>query len=371
LKDRILGFEICVYLRNLRIQIFALLFFVSVSRDVFMPPNSALPQPAAMLPGEFALLASVVANLSDDTAKLVYADWLEEHDDQRGKLLRECVTAFRAGKGLPAISGSPKPWRELVGLTLMRRLRKAKLTACADTFLRLARPALRFKSARANEAAQDIGASKLGGRPDMPPDVKWPIFRTEPLAFLGQFNLASLAVSLVSRELPDSGVLSVFYLVDEDYERASDPKGSFRVFHFPDVSKLARRELQEELRDAERFKPCRLTFTEILTLPDVDSPWEKDLGFRNDEQAQYEGNVLGAIDEDAGLGHCLLGYPCPLQNDPLHKKTMRHLLTIDSDDGRGGPGWMWGDSGLLYFTIAEEDFQKRHFDKVRCEMQCC
>jgi uncharacterized protein (TIGR02996 family) len=343
-----------------------------------MPPNSALPQPAAALPGELALLTTVVANLSDDTAKLVYADWLEEHDDPRGKLLRECVTAFRAGKKLPAISRAPKPWRDLVGLKLMSRLRKAKLTARANTLLRLGRPALTFKSARAKEAALNVGASKLGGRPDMLPEVKWPIFQTEPLAFLGQFNFSDLAASLVSRELPDSGVLSVFYLVDEDYERASDPKGSFRVFHFPDVSKLARRELQEELRDAERFKPCRLTFTEILTLPDADSPWKKDLGFRNDDEAEgaYQELVVGEVGEgddadDGGLAHRLLGYPCPLQSDPLRKKTMQHLLTIDSDDKRGGPGWMWGDSGLLYFTIAEEDYQKRQFDKVRCEMQCC
>jgi uncharacterized protein (TIGR02996 family) len=337
-----------------------------------MPPNPALPQPAATLPGERALLATVVANLSDDTAKLVYADWLEEHDDPRGKLLRECVTAFRTGKKLPAISRAPKVWCYLVGITLMTRLRKAKLTPRADRLLRLARPALTFKSARAKESVLNVGASKLGGWPDLPPEVKWPFHRTEALAFLGQFNLSDLAASLVSRELPDSGVLSVFYLVDEDYERATDPKGTFRVFHFPDVAKLARREPPEDLGEASRFKPCRLTFTEILTLPDVDSPWKNDLGFRNDDEAEdsYQEIVVGE-GEDDGLNHRLLGYPCPLQSDPLRKKTMRHLLTIDSDDKRGGPGWLWGDCGLLYFTISEEDYQKRQFDKVRCEMQSC
>lgn len=51
----------------------------------------------------------------------------------------------------------------------------------------------------------------------------------------------------------------------------------------------------------------------------------------------------------------------------LGKKTVRHLLTIDSDDN---PGWMWGDVGLLYFTIAGKDLKARRFDRVRCEMQC-
>ncbi|MBA4063379.1 MAG: hypothetical protein C0501_06635 [Isosphaera sp.] len=47
---------------------------------------------------------------------------------------------------------------------------------------------------------------------------------------------------------------------------------------------------------------------------------------------------------------------------------MRHLLTLDSDDG---PGWMWSDAGLLYFTIREEDLRAGRFDRVRFDMQCC
>ena len=48
----------------------------------------AIPNPAAVLPGEADILATVIADPSDDTAKLVYADWLEERDDPRGEYLR-------------------------------------------------------------------------------------------------------------------------------------------------------------------------------------------------------------------------------------------------------------------------------------------
>ncbi len=329
--------------------------------------KSAFPEPAARLPGEADILANVVANLADDTAKLVYADWLQDRDDPRGPLLRNCVAAFRAGKPLPALKAAPKPWRDVIGISLFAAIRKAKLTDRTETLLRLAKPALTFKSAKTSEANLDVGASKLGGRADLPSETKWPTYHKEPLAFLGQFNLADLSASFVCRELPNSGVFSVFYFPDEEDERESDPKGTFRVFHFPNVSKLARREPPEELAATGRYKSCRLTFTETLTLPDPESPWRKELTFKDDDEAEdhYQETVLDAL---GGLGHRILGYAPSLQNDVHRRKEMRHLLTIDSDDN---PDWMWGDGGLLYFTINEEYLKAGQFDRVRCEMQCC
>jgi uncharacterized protein (TIGR02996 family) len=329
-----------------------------------MPDQPAFPEPAATLPGEADILTAVVADPADDTAKLVYADWLEDRADPRGPLLRECVTAFRAGKTLPSHTRAPKPWRDLVGVSLMSWIVAAELTKLADPILRLARPAVTFKSTRAAEAKLDVGASKFGGGPDMPRETKWPMFRDEPLAFLAQFNFADLSASLTCRELPNAGVLSVFYAAEGEVFDNAD-RGGWRVFHFPDVKDLARRHAPET-----QFKPCRLTFTETLTVPERDSPWEKDLGFGDDEGAEvrYREGVIAGMDSAGGLGHRLLGYPCVLQNDVLARKTNRHLLTIDSDDK---PGWMWGDAGLLYFTISNQNLKARRFDRVRFEMQCC
>lgn len=330
-----------------------------------MAAQSAFPELAATLPGEAAMLAAVVANPGDDTTKFGYADWLEEHDDDRGPLLRKCVTAFRAGKKLPGTASVSKPWRDLVGITLMGRIVAAKLTDRADSILRLARPAITFKSSRTAEAKLPIGSSKFGGGPDLSPKMKWPTFRDEPLTFLGQFNLADLATSLVCRELPKSGLLSLFSVYDEDEGNDDfDEKGSWRLWYTPDVQELVRQYPPENA-----FKPCRLTFTETLTVPDRDSPWLKDLGFKNDEEAEerYQETIVSGVNSVGGLGHRILGYPCPLQNDPLGRKTMRHLLTIDSDDK---PGWMWGDGGLVYFTISEANLKAHRVNRVRFEMQC-
>jgi uncharacterized protein (TIGR02996 family) len=331
-----------------------------------MAPNTALPAPAAALPGEADILATVVANLADDTAKLVYADWLEERDDLRGPLLRECVTAFRAGKKLPVVKAAPRPWRDLVGITLMKKLVAAKLRPYTDAILRLARPALSFNSVRASEAKLPLGASKLGGWPDVPPGTEWPEFDDCPMRFLAQFNFADLAASLACRDLPASGLLSVFALCDnEEGNPEYDPNGKWRLFYFPDTSALFRHRYDEEAKYDPFFTPCRLTFAETLTVPDPDSPWKKELGFGDDDEA--EDNYQELLVEDLGNpGHRLLGYGNGRSNDVHGRKDVRHLLTLDSDNK---PDWVWGDGGLACFMLSEGDLKARRFDRVRVQVQ--
>ena len=108
------------------------------SMDPFRPSRIAMwpafPKPAAVLSGEADILANVIANLTDDHAKLVYADWLEDHDDKRGPLLREFITAYRYGKKLPAVKSAPKPWRDLVGMTLLAKIARKRSRSIQRNF---------------------------------------------------------------------------------------------------------------------------------------------------------------------------------------------------------------------------------------------
>ena len=331
-----------------------------------MPPKSPKPHanfsaPAATIPGEADLLAAVLADPGDDTARLAYADWLDEHDDPRGAHLRDTVTAFRRGTKLPRESRAWKAWTDLVGVDLMRSLwQNTPPTKFSQTVLGLARPAVNFVAQRAAEAKIPVGASKFGGGPDLPPGTAWPVFKGVPLAFLAQINLSELAVSPAARELPANGMFSVFCHFDPDGGNDDFPKGSWKLFHFPDVSRLTR-----NLPPEVPFNPCRLAFTEGLTVPDPDSPWNKTIGFGHDDDAEdmYREAIVGPVG-----GHQLLGYPAPIQGDVLGKKSVRHLLTIDADDK---PDWSWGDGGSLYFLIDAADLKAHRFDRIRLEMQCC
>lgn len=326
-------------------------------------PKSAFPNPAAVLPGEADILATVIANLADYTAKLVYADWLEERDDPRGPLLRNFVAACRAGKKPPKVADAPKPWRELLGFPVFARARDTVLVDMLDDVFAVARPAIEYRTRKEPEKGIPVGASKFGGRPDLPAGTKWPRFDDRPLSFLGQINLTELAASPVARDLPTAGILSAFCVYDDDDGNDYFPKGSWRLFHFPDATKLARQEFDQELDESSRFRSCRVEFTETLSLPAVDSPEGDSL---NLEDAHPADDVYREIYDNHCHGNHLLGHAFPIQGY-CWKKGTRHLLTIDSNDQTG---WGFGDGGSLYFTLSEDALKKGRFDLVKMDMDC-
>jgi uncharacterized protein (TIGR02996 family) len=329
-------------------------------------PKSAFPNPAAVLPGEADVLANVLADLSDHDAKLVYSDWLEDRDDPRGPFLRKFVTAHRDRKALPALTGVPEAWRDLIGLALTVEIRNSPLVTREAKILAVSRPTINIDWEKAPEKALALGASKFGGRPDLPAGTKWPEFDGAPLSFLGQFNLAELAVSPVARDLPNRGLFSVFALYDED-EGNDDidfDKGRWRFLYFPDDTNLVRHDFDDDLPSGSRFRSCRVSYSEGLTLPAEDSPWGKKLGVGPDSPGH---ETYFDLHMDMSLSDHLLGYPFTIQEDVLGKKSVRHLLTLDSNDGAG---WEWGDGGQLYFTLTESDLKAQRFDRVKLELQC-
>lgn len=326
--------------------------------------QSAFPKPAAALPGEADLLANVLSDLSDHDAKLVYADWLEEHGDPRGPLLRTFVTAYRAGKTLPSVKAAPEPWRDLLGLTLIEKLRGNELAPQTDKLLALAKPSIEYKTPKAAEKTLKVGASKFGGRPDLPPGLEWPSGDTAPLSFFGQFNLAELQPGAAARELPATGVLSVFCHYSEGDGEDVFPEGTWRLLHFPDPSKLARREFDEGLEEDARFRSCRVEYADVLTVPKWGSPWAAELEALG--IGEY-GDPFSDIYFDMSSGNHILGYPCPIQSDFLGKKTVRHLLTVKGDENAG---WELAGGGAFYFILDETDLKAGRFDRVRMVFDC-
>ncbi len=313
-------------------------------------PHAAFPNPAATLPGEADILANVLADLSDHDAKLVYADWLEERDDPRGPLLRNFVAAYRAGKkALPVVNTAPKPWRDLVGITLMRKLRDTDFAPLANELLALARPTIALKSTKVAEKSLAVGTSRLGGGADLPPGAEWPTAGARPLAFLGQFNFAELAVSPVVRELPATGLLSVFF----DHERAFEffnsaklPDNRWRVRHITDTKKLTRHR-----PPGTEVWSHRIEFVEQLTLPDLESPAGRALAKTVADEGDYYSLLQYTNPHDN-----LLGYPLTIHGDVLGKKDVRHLLALV----RAPHDWP-----NVFFTIGADDLKAQRFDRAK------
>src|SRR4051812_980295 len=159
-------------------------------RYPFMARSRKAVDALPALPGELPLLSAVVSSPDDDQIKLVYADWLEEHDDPRGAFLRQFIDAVQTGKQLPSGRGIPSAWQEMTGLSLLRRLCKGGLAEHRATIMALAQPALALETKASAEGRIAVGATKFGGKPDLPTGSEWPRCDRGPLEFLAQLDLA-------------------------------------------------------------------------------------------------------------------------------------------------------------------------------------
>jgi uncharacterized protein YwqG len=242
------------------------------------------------------------------------------------------------------------------------KTRNTVLAPKADEILATARPAIAFKSAKAAEKSLAVGASKLGGRPDMPEKQKWPKYQDSPLSFLGQFNLAELRPSPVARDLPDAGVISIF--ADTQDEDGDFSKGTWRLLYFPDPSALVRRDAGEDLDSGDEFPSCRVEYAETLTLPEIDSRAAENLDL---EDSHLADEVYCDLLSDLAPGDHLLGHAIAIQEEVVRRKGERHLLSLYGNDATG---WQWGDAGALYFVINEDHLKVGKFDRVKMEMQC-
>ncbi len=100
----------------------------------------------------------------------------------------------------------------------------------------LARPGLRLVAVDGPAAA---GATKLGGRPDLPAGSTWPLGAGEdqdPLTFFGQLALADLDPAVWPG--PRSGLLSVFLAFEVEYY-GIDRSGAAHLVHTPAGTSLA------------------------------------------------------------------------------------------------------------------------------------
>lgn len=277
------------------------------------------------------------------------------------------------------------------------------LAAQADVLSGLLCPGVALARTGTDTAA--LGLSRMGGGPDVPEGFVWPSCRGRALDFLLQVNLADLRGLPIGLDLPQTGVLSFFYDMEDQpwgYEPAH--RSGHRVFLF-DADAVVRRLPASD--DDLALPSSTITFHPGLRLPHPFSaegervadllkahgrPWSE-----SDEEAYFE--LVGAVAAyHAGSGrplHVIGGHSHNVQGDmPLEAQLVTHglslgdgtayndsrrpaleegrdewqlLLQFDSDD----EGAMWGDSGMLYAWVRRQDLAERDFSQTWMALQCC
>jgi len=114
-----------------------------------------------------------------------------------------------------------------------------------------------------------LGAIRLGGLPDLPPGVEWPMKDGILLEFVGQFRLADLALYDAEDRLPPTGMLYFFF--DGMLTGYGQPTRCAVLYYDGPLDALERRE--EPAHDYERFEifyPCALEYETVWTLPPLE-----------------------------------------------------------------------------------------------------
>lgn len=268
------------------------------------------------------------------------------------------------------------------------------LSSHASAIADLASECIKVKSiAVDSESEIAIGASKIGGSPDLPAELEWPVSQDSPLVFLAQIALTDAPQLNTMPRLPQAGLLSFFFDAEEQ-PWGYDPQnfGSWKVVYTPSGESLQRRELPEDFFPESEFKACRLSLSSGFSLPSWERAAVHALDLNEEEMDAYEEASL----QLRSSGHQLLGLPAVVQGDSMELECQlasnglycgnstgyddprakalsegaaewRLLMQVDSDED---VGMMWGDGGCLYFWIREQDLALQNFENVWVVLQC-
>ena len=210
--------------------------------------------------------------------------------------------------------------------------------------------------------------SKIGGCPYLEKAEDYPKDENgNPMFFMAQINLEEMPPL---EDFPTKGILQ-FYVVDDDIYGLEDP---CKVIYIEEYSKDESRLLKENpFESTNEYPPFEKSgkavftqrqdmigsdcngFDEILALAD------------NEEEEEALWNFCGTLGSRMGGYPCFIQFPLEFYEDGTAEIL---LLQIDTDDGEGTCGIMFGDAGNCQFMISREDLLKRDFSNVYYDWAC-
>jgi len=222
-----------------------------------------------------------------------------------------------------------------------------------------------------------VGASHLGGWPDLPEDVSWPERNGQALGFVAQFNLAEVHPFDQQNLLPSTGILYFFYdAAGETYGERLEDRGGWKVVY---TEKAALKRVQAALPESAHFRSCAVAFSNEVTLPLRPDVFGRGTQWTSDEHTAYEtlttsqrgiqNRLLGhadAIQDDMHVQAHLLANGQPLDT-PLSQaiqQAAREWILFFQVDSDVNAGMRWADNGRLYYWIERQALQARQFDQV-------
>jgi len=258
---------------------------------------------------------------------------------------------------------------------LRKQLTDAGLGRLASAIQAQTKPSLRLTATK--PSAQPV--SRLGGRPNLPKEIRWPVWQNEvPLAFIAQLDLATLP-SVRGLPLPKTGALFFFYDATEQ-PWGYDPKhrGGAQVIYSPSpLSAHGVRALHRDVDEEARFRGLAVTSTPEVSLPSHNHPLFRELQATEAEWNAYmafHDPFQRAVHRIGGHGNEIQGELSLAAERGSKRKgadsTSSDWLLLLQVDSEPRTGTVWGDGGRIFFMMQKDDLRRRRFDCSWLILQC-
>jgi uncharacterized protein YwqG len=272
-------------------------------------------------------------------------------------------------------------------------LEKAGLGRVSGDIKKIQQAAVRLVSQAAGSQPLKAAVSRLGGLPDLPQEIAWPLLNGVPQSFIAQIRLEEIKPFISNADIPSSGMLYFFYDAhQETYGEKPADRGGWQVIYYAgDAGRLVQCSAPSGLPADASFQTCSVSFLSEITFPGTPEIFLLDYNWTDDERARYDDFVYNfpSPQDRAAIHNRLLGHPDTIQDDmhiqcalmangvssiddpradALAKTALdwQLLLQVDSDEHAG---MKWASAGKLYFWIEREKLAAQHFENTWLVLQ--
>jgi uncharacterized protein YwqG len=266
---------------------------------------------------------------------------------------------------------------------LEKALARHKLKRYQKALLRHSRQALRFRTTDP-EDYKTKGNTRIGGAPDLAPDVEYPMTEGQLWHFYAQIDLDDIAA--LQSWLPRTGRLYFFGEGQEQGDggrvlHSTAPVATLRTYTWPEGA-----EFVDGSNNPDPYDGYKVQVDATVSVPSLYSADRRLTGedatlleINDDDKRQkaywaLETELTGNGDRKHGA-HLMNAHVFTQQDNPEEQASREkgglpgewvNLLTLDSDDK---PGFCFWDAGTLTFSIHEKDLALGDFSRVHWSLE--
>lgn len=207
------------------------------------------------------------------------------------------------------------------------------------------------------KADSAVGATRLGGSPDLPEGQAWPSQEDGRVEFVGQLRLEELAPFDIHHRLPPTGLLSFFhgFLTGGEYGVEG------HVFYFPDAPRGLAPVFDPHRKRRGQPRPVGVELAPLALLPPHSSHLVPREGPDDPYVTLYDARYHELYDGDLRF-HGLFGFERPLEHgEGEQREDEEMLLRLDA----GGVPYDFVEAACAYYYVAKRDLERRDFSSVR------